>query len=197
MSVNAPSSPSRIDSSITFLQGFLKKPQVVASIIPSSQFLERRIVQRTYVAEATVVVELGPGTGGTTRAMLKAMRPDAKLIGIEINKDFFKLLSRINDERFIIHNGDARDLVGILKQYDCDSADVVFSGIPFSTMPRAVGIGIIQSVYDSLSPGGRFVAYQFRDRVGELGKTVFGPPRVALELLNVPPARVYCWEKNA
>ena len=46
-------------------------------------------------------------------------------------------------------------------------------------------------------PGGRFVAYQVRDRVAILGREVFGPPAVQLELRNVPPMRVYRWDKPA
>ena len=46
-------------------------------------------------------------------------------------------------------------------------------------------------------PGGVFVAYQVRDRVKILGSEVFGPARTDVVLLNVPPMRVYRWEKRA
>ena len=64
----------------TFFQAFLKSPRVVASMIPSSPFLERRLVEAGRLATAATVVELGSGTGGTTRAMLEALgsRADAK-----------------------------------------------------------------------------------------------------------------------
>ena len=52
-------------------------------------------------------------------------------------------------------------------------------------------------LWSSLAPGGRFVAYQFRDRVSVLGKQVIGLPKVQVELLNVPPMRLYCWKKPA
>jgi hypothetical protein len=48
-----------------------------------------------------------------------------------------------------------------------------------------------------LDPGGHFVAYQVRDRVEILGSEVFGRANVQTELLNVPPMRVYRWEKRA
>ena len=63
-------------------------------------------------------------------------------------------------------------------------------------MPRKVGIGVLESAKLSLSDTGRFVAYQFRDRVDTLGREVFGPSRKQTELLNVPPMRVYRWDKN-
>jgi phosphatidylethanolamine/phosphatidyl-N-methylethanolamine N-methyltransferase len=63
------------------------------------------------------------------------------------------------------------------------------------TMP--IGRDILRSVYDVLEPGGAFVAYQVRDRVHTLGREVFGRARVQTELLNVPPMRIYRWEKHA
>jgi phospholipid N-methyltransferase len=69
----------------------------------------------------------------------------------------------------------------------------VLSGIPFSTMPRELGLEILHSVREALAPGGRFVAYQVRDRVEILGREVFGPARRQTEILNVPPMRIYRW----
>ena len=48
----------------------------------------------------------------------------------------------------------------------------------------------------ALAPGGRFVAYQVRDEVDRLGRSYFGPARVEVELLNIPPVRVFQWQKN-
>jgi len=62
-------------------------------------------------------------------------------------------------------------------------------------MPRELGLDILRSVHDSLAPGGVFVAYQVRDRVESLGREVFGRAHKQTEILNVPPMRVYRWEK--
>ena len=56
---------------------------------------------------------------------------------------------------------------------------------------------ILRSVHDALDPGGLFVAYQVRDVVETLGNEVFGVAKVKTELRNVPPMRVYRWEKRA
>jgi phosphatidylethanolamine/phosphatidyl-N-methylethanolamine N-methyltransferase len=63
-------------------------------------------------------------------------------------------------------------------------------------MDWELGLSILRSVHASLPVGGRFVAYQFRDRVESLGNDVFGRANVQTELLNVPPMRVYRWEKS-
>jgi len=187
---------SRQDHALAFFRGFLQRPREVGSIIPSSRFMEKRIVKNADLANARVAVELGPGTGGTTRALLRHLQPDARLLAIEINPDFVRLLERgLDDERLIVHEGSAADIPDALETYGLPRPDVILSGIPFSTMDRRLGSAILRSVYDALPSGGRFVAYQFRDRVETLGRDVFGRARVQRELLNVPPMRVYTWRR--
>lgn len=194
--VRRTQSPESSDHPLAFLQGFLKRPKEVASIIPSSRFLMRRVVRCADVTRAKLVVELGPGTGGSTLAMLRSMPADATLLAIEINPTFVRLLRRtITDKRLVVHEGSATDLPAILAKHELGAPDVVFSGIPFSQIPREVGLAIVHRVHDVLAPGGRFVAYQARDRVEKLGRKVFGRPHVQLELLNVPPMRVYRWDR--
>ena len=187
----------RPDHPIAFLKGFLDRPKEVGSILPSSRWMERRITRTADIQSARIVVELGPGTGGTTKALLRAMAPDAKLLAIEINPDFCHLLERtVDDPRLIVHHGSAAEITAALMEHGLDAPDVVLSGIPFSTMPEPIALSILGSVKESLPTGGRFVAYQFRDVVHILGKRIFGPASVQLELLNVPPMRVYRWERD-
>ena len=158
--------------------------------------MERRIIEYGDLADARVIVELGPGTGGTTRSLLDAMRPDARLVAIDLDPRFTEIVAAIDDARLIAHTGSACDLVAILKQHGLESADVVVSGIPFSTMPRELGSRIMRAVHDSLSSGGVFVAYQFRAEVARLAEPVFGPPRRSAPVpLNIPPMRIWQWRK--
>ncbi len=184
------------DKRITFLKGFFESPAQVGSVIPSSRFLERRIVDQANIRSAKIVVELGPGTGGTTRALLRSMRDDAALLTIELNPKFHGIISSIRDTRLIPHLGCAGDLREIVSEYGFNTIDAVVSGIPFSIIKPEFGRAIIRGIADSLSAGGRFVAYQFRDRVNVLGREVLGPSQVHIELLNIPPVRVYSWAKN-
>lgn len=185
-----------LDRRLAFFQGFLREPQQVGSVIPSSRFLERRLVKISAVGEAHTVVELGPGTGGTTHALLRALPPAARLLAIEIDPRFAALLrAEITDPRFAVEQDSAEAIAAILTRRALPAPEVVISGIPFSTMPHAVGRSILRAVWAAIAPGGRFVAYQFRDRVAVLGRHILGRPEVDVELLNVPPMRVYCWRK--
>lgn len=183
------------DERLAFFRGFLRHPQAVASIVPSSRFLERRLARLTHANQARVLVELGPGTGGTTRAMLAAMPPDATLLAIEINPRFVALLKAHRDPRLIVHHGSAEHLRAALAAHGLAQANAVLSGIPFSTMPARLGRRILQEVWESLAGGGCFVAYQFRGRVATLARDIMGKPEAAIEPLNVPPVRIYRWTK--
>jgi phospholipid N-methyltransferase len=184
------------DERLAFLQAFLRSPQQVASVIPSSRFLERRLVALADLARTRLVVELGPGTGGTTRALLKALPAEARLLCIELEPRFAALLRAERDARLVVHEGSAEDLQAILAQHGFAAPDAVISGIPFSTIPPLVGDRIIRAVHGSLAPGGRFVAYQVRGKVAELARPVFGAPDVTVELRNIPPARIFRWHSG-
>jgi phosphatidylethanolamine/phosphatidyl-N-methylethanolamine N-methyltransferase len=162
-------------------------------VIPSSRFLERRLVALADVKHAKLVVELGPGTGGTTRALLAALPADARLLCIELDPNFAALLKRESDPRLIVHQGSAEQLAEILAAHELGTPNAVISGIPFSTIPPAVGARVIESIRAALAPNGCFVAYQVRGTVAELARPALGVPDVTIELLNIPPVRVFRW----
>lgn len=198
MNDNASNKPAKFsranrDTKLAFFQGFLRSPQVVGSVIPSSRFLERRILKYADIGRNDLVVELGPGTGGTTQALLNELGPGGRLLSIEVEAEFVDLLREFDDPRLIPHHGSAENISEILKMHGLGAPDIVISGIPFSTMPDEVGRSIVREIYDVLPPGKSFVAYQLRDRVAELATPVFGKPKVSLELINIPPMRVYKW----
>jgi len=184
------------DHRMAFFHEFLKHPLQIGSIIPSSRFLERQIVEAGDVSSARTIVELGPGTGGTTRAILHAMNRDARLLSIEINLHFHALVSGIKDDRLTVHLGSARTLADTLSRYGMGAPDVLISGIPFSTMSDDAGTEILEKVFSVLAPGGRFVAYQVSKRVCTLCRPLAGPGKMEVQILNIPPQRVYSWQKN-
>jgi len=185
-----------INGRLALFLEFLKHPLQIGSVISSSRFLECRIVKRAGVGSARTIVELGPGTGGTTRAILKAMSDRSKLLSIELNPNLHSLVRRIEDDRLIAHLGDANGLKDILAMHGLNSPEALISGIPFSTMSQGSGSQILETISSVLAPGGRFVAYQVSKRVACLCRPILGPGQVEVELFNIPPLRVYRWEKN-
>ena len=186
---------SSVDLKLAFLRGFLQRPDLVGSVIPSSRFLTRRLADVVATAKARTVVELGPGIGNTTRALLDILPPASKLVAIEINPEFVALLKAERDPRLIVHLGSAEYFQDILTSHGVTQADAVISGIPFSTMPTELGRRILHAVWSCLGAGGCFVAYQVRGSVALLGRDLLGVPKIETELLNIPPVRLYHWRK--
>jgi len=179
---------------IVFASRFLAHPKRIGSIIPSSSFLEQRIVAAAGIADARCVVELGPGTGGTTRAFLRHMHPQARLLAIELDPQFqMRLRGRIGDPRFAVSLGSAEDLGEILQAWRLAAPDVIISGIPFSTMDAGTGERIAAAIARHLAPGGRFVAYQVRAHVADFLAPFLGSPAVSWEWRNWPPMRMFRW----
>lgn len=187
----------QLRSSFEFLRGFVRNPAQVGSIIPSSPWLEQRLVREAGVQDARCVVELGPGTGGTTAALLHAMPAKAQLLAIELDNDFYRhLRGAIVDGRFILELGSAENLAQYLVARRLPAPDAIISGIPFSTMPADVSDRIAAAVSNVLRPGGRFVAYQVRAHVADFVTPYLGTPAKHWEVVNVPPVRVFTWIKQ-
>ena len=182
--------------SFQFLRGFARNPAQVGSVVPSSRSLEQRLVREGRIAEARTVVELGPGTGGTTAAFLRAMAPTARLLAIELDREFHEHLCRsLTDPRLILELGNAERLADFLAAHRLPAPDAIVSGIPFSTMPPQVSDRIAAAIAQALRPGGRFVAYQVRAHVAGFVSPYLGEPDKQWEVVNVPPVRVFTWVK--
>ncbi|MCO8122042.1 SAM-dependent methyltransferase [Stieleria sp. TO1_6] len=190
-----PSTPSFLKRALCVLKAWAKQPLQVATVLPSSSFLMDNIGQRECIAEAQIVVELGPGAGGTTEVLLQNMKPDSRLIAIEKTEAFMESLHQIQDPRLTVINGDAVNLVTILRDQGIAHADVVVSGIPFSALPADTAKKITQSIHASLHCGGTFIAYQLRSDVESFARPYFGPSRRESVPLNIPPLNVYAWQK--
>jgi phospholipid N-methyltransferase len=195
-SATAPTPAAPWTDRRAFLSGFLQHPREVGSVIPSSRRLERRLVRVAALAQARVVVELGPGTGGTTRAFLRALGAQSRLLAVELSKGFAERLSSLQlDPRLTVQQGSAEHLAEHLQAHGLQAPDVVISGIPFSTMPAEVAERIAAAVAAVLAPGGCFVAYQLRGHVARFVSPHLGPPERSVELLNIPPMQVMRWTK--
>ena len=191
---NFGSGPLR--DSYRFLRGFVRNPAQVGSIIPSSRQLEQRLVRSAHLRDARMVVELGPGTGGTTAAFLQAMSATAQLLAIELDTEFQQRLhASIHDSRCNVELGSAERLAEFLSARRLPAPDAIISGIPFSTMPPEVSDRVASTIARVLRPGGRFVAYQVRGHVSGFVSPYLGPPEKSWEVINVPPVRVFTWRK--
>jgi len=179
-----------------FLREFLRHPRQVASIIPSTRFLARRVIDALEPTRVRTVVELGPGTGGMTRALLASLPAEARLLAVEINPSFAARVRRIGDDRLLVAVGSAEELPAILEANGLSRPDAVVCGLPFSMLGAERSDRIIAAVDRSLATGGRFVAYHIRGLLETLARPHFGEGEAAFEWRSFPPMRIYRWRKS-
>lgn len=182
---------------LLFAKNFLQHPRMLGSMIPSSRFLIQRILDRVDWAHARVIVEYGPGVGNVSRHVLRRMRPDARLVLIEMNEDFVSLLrAELRDARVTIVHGSAAEVGRILRQVGLDGADYVISGIPYSTIPGEMRQRILHESWNALRQGGGMIVYQFTRKVVPLLREFFPEMEEEFEALNLPPARVWFCKRS-
>ena len=105
-----PQSATERDHRILFFQGFLKRPSTVGSVIPSSRYMERRIVREARPRVGAARRRARPGyRRHDARDPARAARRTRSSLSIEINPDFLPALRAIGDPRLIVHEGSAVD----------------------------------------------------------------------------------------
>ena len=182
---------------LLFARNFFRHPRMLGSIVPSSRFLIKQLLQPVDWARARVIVEYGPGVGSITAEVLRRMRPDAMLIAIEMNPEFVEhLRSTTPDSRLRVVQGSAESVDGILRQFGHDKASYIISGIPFSTIPAPDRERILLKTCHALEPGGSFLVYQFSTRVLEDLQRTFSYVRRRFEPLNILPAHLFFCEPS-
>ena len=182
-----------------FFQGFVEHPVMVGSIIPSSRFTIRRMLEPVDWAECRLFVEYGPGAGTFCRTVLDKLRRDADYIAIDTNPMFIEYLRKqIGDSRFHPVLGSAEDVEDIVKAHGYDHADYVLSGLPFTTLPKGVAPAIAEATYRVVRPGGAFLTYQFSNTARDYTARHFEQVDEAWEMINVPPCKLaWGWKRPA
>lgn len=175
-----------------FARNFFKHPRMLGSIIPSSPFLVRRLIEQIDWQNARVLVEYGPGVGTITRELLRRMPPDATLVVLETNQDFVDFLQRsLPDPRLKVINGSAETIQEELTRLGLPAADYVLAGIPFSSMPAESRDAILTCSQAALSPQGAMLIYQFSSRVSSDLNRIFSSVERDFEPFNILPAKLY------
>ena len=188
--------------SVIFLKRFLKRPFQVASIVPSSRALVRRVADRVDFDRARVIVEFGPGEGCHTRELLRRMHPDAHLLLFELDPELAQHLGEqfSSNQRVTVLNADAADVAGELARLGHAHCDFVVSGIPFSILEPEKKRQLLRNTYDSLAPNGHsaFIIYQVTNELRDRGHCQhFARAESEYCLQNLPPMFVTKFYKSA
>lgn len=183
---------SGLRRALIFAVNFVKHPRMVGTFAVSSPAVVQRLLAGIDWSRCRRVVELGPGVGTITEALLAAMPEDGRLAALEMNADFVAALRKdFPDPRLEVVHGSAAEVDRHLAAIDFGPADLVISGIPFSTMPPAVRDQTLDRVAACLAGDGRFLVYQYANHVLKPLQQRFERVEREQEWRNLVPVRLF------
>lgn len=181
-----------------FLKSWLDKPLVTGAVSPSGKALARMMARYVDPAQPGLVLEIGPGTGPVTEALIERGVAPERLVLIEFNDEFVPLLRR----RFpgvTVVQGDAYSVRETLGGQLSQPLTATVSSLPLLTKPVRQRARLLDQCFAMSRPGAPFIQFTYglvppipREAIGDT--SAVGSPRV---WLNLPPARVWIYSRPA
>ena len=186
----------RFDEELKFFRGWMDKPRAVGSIVPTSNVTARKMASVINPDSGLPVLELGPGTGVITRAILARGVKPQDLWSIEYSADFIEhLRSNMPGVNFI--HGDAFDLDATLPEGGM-VFDSIISGVPLLNFPVEQRVRYVEDLLDRIPAGRPIVQLTY----GPLSPV---PPRRGnytvehfdFVVRNIPPTQLWIYRRGA
>lgn len=177
---------------VRFFRSWVSAPMRVAAVAPSGPVLAR-LMTREIMPGVGPVLELGPGTGVFTRALLARGVPESDLTLIEFGPEFAGLLSQRFPQARVVSIDAARIVEARL--FEAGSVGAVVSGLPLLSMPQDKVAAIVGGAFAALRPDGVFYQFTYGPRCpiapAILERLGLNAVRIGRALRNIPPATVY------
>ena len=183
-----------ITDNLRFLRALIARPKNIGAVAPSSRALARAIARQIDPDCPGPVLELGPGTGVITAAILDRGIAPERVTVIEYDPDFATAIAaRFHGVQVI--QGDAFDLNRTLGMGHTEPFAGIVSGIPLLNFPVPRRQAYVQSLTDRLAPGATLIQFSYG-----MYAPVAPPPGhsvacAALVWANLPPARVWVYRR--
>lgn len=176
-----------------FVLALLRNPRQIGAVVPSGQSLARAMALAAKPSGKRIL-EIGPGTGAITKALLAEGASREKLCLLERDDRLAAYLTgKFPGVRVI--NGDARSTADLIQPESGSYFDVVISSLPLLNVKEADKIIILEQIFSLLNQQGVLVQYTYSakapissslaNRFGVKGE------RTAMVFRNLPPASVW------
>jgi phosphatidylethanolamine/phosphatidyl-N-methylethanolamine N-methyltransferase len=190
-----PKKVHRLDDEVRFIRSWIERPLSTGAVTPSGKILARTMARYVDPNSIGPVVELGPGTGPVTEALVEAGIDPARLVLVESNPAFCRILrARYPDATLV--QGDAYSMRRLLEMLLLQPAAAMVSGLPLITKPVKMRLRLIRDAFELMVPGAPFVQFTYAV-ASPLPKRFGGFSTEASERIwmNIPPARVWVYRK--
>lgn len=185
----------RFDEEIRFFRGWLDGPKAVGSIIPTSSVTARRMASVIDTASGLPVLELGPGTGVITKAILERGIDPKNLFSVEYSDDFVGHL-RADFPKVNIVQGDAFNLDEALGVNAGTTFDCVVCAIPLLNFPMPERVALIADLLNRVPPGRPVVQITYGPRSPVApGRGDYTVDKLDFVVRNIPPAHLWLYRR--
>lgn len=183
----------RFDDEVHFLKSWIEKPLATGAVMPSGRILARTMARYVDPTQNGPVIELGPGTGPVTEALVRHGVEPRRLVLVEFNPTFCRLLRTRYPEATVVQ-GDAYRLRPLLSSLMKEPAAALVSSLPLMTKPLRTRVRLISDALHLLAPQAPFVQFTYA-MVTPIPKATSSITVHASDLVwaNVPPARVWVY----
>lgn len=175
-----------------FLRAWIANPLRVAAVTPSSVSLAQLMTKETRTGDGPVL-ELGPGTGVFTRALLARGLEETDLTLVEFGADFADMLQHRFPQARVLHM-DASQLTS-RDLFPGAMVSSVISGLPLLSMPPRKIMAILSGAFAYIRPAGSFYQFTYGPRCPVprpiLDRLGLKATRIGATVRNLPPAAVY------
>jgi len=185
----------KFDDELHFIKTWAGDPKTTGSIVPTGAKLAKSMVESIRVDSGLPVLELGPGTGAITEAILARGVKAENLYALEYSPEFLaKLEASFPGVNFI--HGDAFDLDAALGSVGVAQFDTVISALPLLNFPQEDRVKLIESLLDRLPQGRPVVQFSYGAHSPVPAKKgSFSATHHDWVMRNVPPARVWLYQR--
>jgi phosphatidylethanolamine/phosphatidyl-N-methylethanolamine N-methyltransferase len=186
----------RLDDEVRFIRSWIEKPLSIGAVTPSSRVLARAMAAYVDPTTEGPVIELGPGTGPVTEALVAQGIDPARLILVEFDPTFCRLLRQRYPAATVVQ-GDAYSLKRVLGSHLVEPAAAVVSGLPLFTKPLKTRLKLVYEAFALMLPGAPFVQFTYAT-VAPIPKALDRVRSEASERIwmNIPPARIWVYRKD-
>jgi phosphatidylethanolamine/phosphatidyl-N-methylethanolamine N-methyltransferase len=186
----------RLDDEVRFIRSWIERPLSIGAVTPSGKMLARTMASYVDPNSTGPVVELGPGTGPVTEALVEAGVDPSRLVLVEFDPTFCRILRARYPEATLVQ-GDAYGMRRLLETLLLQPAAAMVSGLPLITKPLRMRLRLLRDAFDLMLPGAPFVQFTY-SVASPLPKRMGGFSAEASERIwmNIPPARVWVYRKT-
>ena len=186
----------RLLDEMAFIRSWIEKPISMGAVTPSGRMLARAMARYVDPDIPGPIIELGPGTGAVTKALVDKGVEVERLVLVEFNPNFCKLLRQRYPEATVIQ-GDAYRIGHLLGGLLKEPAAAVVSGLPLQTKPFKRRLQLMEEAFGLMAPDAPLVQFTYA-MVSPIPMRPVAVSAHASELIwqNLPPARVWVYRKG-